>query len=667
MTHSLNSIPDHVCEKTEQRHSTEEPNCRSRLLFPFLGIVSLLWFLIRVIPKPSRATYPCMKVMAPVASSFVVWLMGLMTSTFAFKKAKETWQQSRYWIACTFAILGFIGIFWMTTTREKTVRASYADFVPETNQPIGIAKGIFPGRVVWIWNPDATNENTNPASYGHSWFMPENNDQTVIDKMLTDGIKRLTGVSTDTAAWEALFKFHNQKRGKGKVGYQQGEKIFIKINATSSWGGNFSTRDLSAINNNYYGVAETSPELVLSVLRQLVNVADVAQADIYIGDPIKHIYKHAYDLWKPEFPNVHYMDYNYGAEMNRERFTFTSTPAIYYSDRGAVMTSAAGSDRLSTLFESCEYLINIPTLKGHKRAGITMFAKNHFGSHSRPGASHLHEGLVNPSENNPYRQGYGLYRVQVDLMGHKWFGGKLLFCLMDALFAGPEAVYRPTKWRIAPFNNDWTSSIFLSQDPVAIESVGYDFLRSEYTSATPYAWVQMEGVDDYLHQAADKTTWPPGLAYDPENDGTVIGSLGVHEHWNGLDKKQYSRNLGTDNGIELIFVDKTSVAVKERKSKMPDVFKLYANYPNPFLSNLSTMIRYDLYKPSWVEVNVFNVTGQKVVTLISEEQNAGSHQVAWNGTIADGTAASAGMYICSIRTQNNGKVQSANTRVLLVK
>jgi hypothetical protein len=250
-------------------------------------------------------------------------------------------------------------------------------------------------------------------------------------------------------------------------------------------------------------------------------------------------------------------------------------------------------------------------------------------------------------------------------MGHKWLGGKLLFCLMDALFTGPEAVYRPTKWQIAPFNNDWTSSIFLSQDPVAIESVGYDFLRSEYTSTTPYAWVQMEGVDDYLHQAADVTNWPQGIAYDPENDGTTISSLGVHEHWNSLDKKQYSRNLGTGNGIELLFVDQTQVGVDERESETPKTFKLYANYPNPF--NPSTTIKYDLSEPAWIELDLFNAAGQKIATLVSERQSAGSHTVTWNGANSDGTPVASGLYLCRLRSRSHGKVRSASMRLVLIK
>ena len=47
---------------------------------------------------------------------------------------------------------------------------------------------------------------------------------------------------------------------------------------------------------------------------------------------------------------------------------------------------------------------------------------------------------------------------------------------------------------------------------------------------------------------------PSGAFYDPDGDGTRLESLGVHEHWNNAQEKQYSRNLGTGEGIELVYV-----------------------------------------------------------------------------------------------------------------
>jgi parallel beta-helix repeat protein len=55
-----------------------------------------------------------------------------------------------------------------------------------------------------------------------------------------------------------------------------------------------------------------------------------------------------------------------------------------------------------------------------------------------------------------------------------------------------------------------------------------------------------------LHEAALADNPPSGTVYDPENDGTRLASLGVHEHWNNPVDKKYSRNLGTGEGIELV-------------------------------------------------------------------------------------------------------------------
>jgi hypothetical protein len=437
--------------------------------------------------------------------------------------------------------------FLTTLTADKPAYANYQAFSQPANSPIGTAKGIFPGRVVWIYNPASTNANCTNA-FGDGWFLTKNSNQDVINEMVSSSIHLLTGTTSDLNAWKAIFQYYNQNHGKGSVSYSAGEKILIKVNATSSFTGNFSTVDLSKVNNDYYAVAETSPQVVLAVLRQLVNVVGVAQSDIYVGDPMKHIYKHCYDLWHPEFPNVNYLDHDNYSNLGRIQAVKSTSDKIFYSDRGAVLSVT--EDYLYKIFKDVEYIINIPALKAHARAGITLFAKNHFGSQTQDDAFHLHPGLVDPNQDGNIRLGMHLYRVQVDLMGHKLLGGKELFYLLDGLWAGSEAVDPPTKWTSLPFNNNWTSSIFASQDPVAIESVAFDFLRTEYNGKYG-SYPQMDGVDDYLHQAADPANWPAGMSYDPENDGTPLKSLGVHEHWNNATDKQYSRNLGTGNGIEL--------------------------------------------------------------------------------------------------------------------
>jgi alkaline phosphatase D len=66
------------------------------------------------------------------------------------------------------------------------------------------------------------------------------------------------------------------------------------------------------------------------------------------------------------------------------------------------------------------------------------------------------------------------------------------------------------------------------------------------------------------------------------------------------------------------------------KTSGPHTYKLYQNYPNPF--NSRTMINYELPITNDVELSIYNLIGQKVVTLVSEKQKAGFHSVEWDAS-----------------------------------
>ena len=89
-----------------------------------------------------------------------------------------------------------------------------------------------------------------------------------------------------------------------------------------------------------------------------------------------------------------------------------------------------------------------------------------------PGYYDLHPNISQPE--------LGVYRTLVDLMGHPHIGGRTILYLVDGLYAGrhPKSL-SPIELRTAPFNDDSSSSLFVSQDPVAIDSVGFDFLWTE--------------------------------------------------------------------------------------------------------------------------------------------------------------------------------------------
>lgn len=171
-------------------------------------------------------------------------------------------------------------------------------------------------------------------------------------------------------------------------------------------------------------------------------------------------------------------------------------------------------------------------------------------------------------------------------MGHPDLGDKTVLYLIDGLFGGYYWDSHPYKWLMEPFGDgnegDWPSSLFASLDPVAIDSVGYDFLLEEWPHVVAKADLE-GGAEDYLHEAALANLPDSGTFYDPDNDGNNLQSLGVHEHWNNPIDKQYSRNLGTGNGIELIKLSSQSKADFDLDNKIN--FVDFAHFANSWQSS----------------------------------------------------------------------------------
>jgi len=522
---------EHPCAKLSRADTYREGRNWFRWAVPAVGLVSLIWFLVRVIPKPGRASYPCQRLAAPLASAFVVWLLGIAGALAAFRKAGRHLGGARYG-AAIFCLVAGVAAIWLALNVTDEQVALAGD--PTPNDPKGAASGLYPGRVVWVHNPDATDWVGPGDGY---WWDNDSIDQTVVDNMISQTIRELTASPNDEEAWDALFRYFNENKGRGDVGYNVGEKIMVKVNMVGSF---FSG---SRVNEDgqqwqYLDAINTAPQTILALLRQLIHKAQVAQADVTVGDTLAHFPNHYWDLCHGEFPDVHYLCYH--GHLGRTGIARSTTTFIQFS-------TSSISEGIPTCFVDAAYVINFAVLKGHRTAGVTLCGKNHYGSLFRqpidPAYFNLHASRV------VEQPGMGHYRALVDLMGCEDIGGKTVLYLVDGLYAAPTE-YRydtPVRWNTAPFNGDWPSSLFASQDPVAIDSVGYDFLWAEWDD-----YPRMDGADDYLHEAAEADNPASGTFYDPENDGVRMGSLGTHEHWNNAVDKQYSRNLGTGGGIELV-------------------------------------------------------------------------------------------------------------------
>jgi hypothetical protein len=396
---------------------------------------------------------------------------------------------------------------------------------------------------------------------------------------MSKAVRSVGGGDSDAAAWDAIFTYFNLNHGKGERGYQAGEKIAIKINLTTCNGrSGTNTVDIYGTyekqnaywDGHWLNTIDNSPQMLLSLLRHLVYAAGVNQTNIYLGDPTGNLPRFMWNKLRPEFPGVHYFD-NYGGQ-GRMRTELSAAPFGW-------STNAAGKlqDYVPVPFAQADYLINFAVLKGHG-CGVTVCGKNWYGALLRcpdgyfrdaNGANqggnlnyadmHLSTPMASPSGT----PGLGHYRAIVDLMGHPALGGKTLLCLVDGLFGGFFWDSHPKyKWKMPPFNTNWPSSLFVSQDPVAIDSVCYDFLLNEWpnivNNGSESAGNALQGgAEDYLHEAAEANNPASGTFYDPARSGARLASLGAHEHWNNPTSKQYSRNLGTGLGIELVALTAT--------------------------------------------------------------------------------------------------------------
>ncbi|MCD4731149.1 MAG: NPCBM/NEW2 domain-containing protein, partial [Bacteroidales bacterium] len=88
---------------------------------------------------------------------------------------------------------------------------------------------------------------------------------------------------------------------------------------------------------------------------------------------------------------------------------------------------------------------------------------------------------------------------------------------------------------------------------------------------------------------------------------------------------------------------------------IPTTTQLIGNYPNPF--NPSTTIAYQLHKPAKVKIEIFNIIGQKVKTLVNAPQGIGNYKANWNTVNDAGGKVASGIYLYRLEANNFTQVK----------
>jgi hypothetical protein len=127
------------------------------------------------------------------------------------------------------------------------------------------------------------------------------------------------------------------------------------------------------------------------------------------------------------------------------------------------------------------------------------------------------------------------------------------------------------------------------------------------------------------------------------------------KHWEEPPYHCYNYNFITGGSVKALYDPIPLPVEKTLEIQMPDGYEMFQNYPNPF--NPVTMINYQLSMIDDVELSIFNLFGQKVATLVNEQQQAGTYQVEW-----DASGFASGIYYYRIKA---GEYQDVKKMILI--
>ena len=150
---------------------------------------------------------------------------------------------------------------------------------------------------------------------------------------------------------------------------------------------------------------------------------------------------------------------------------------------------------------------------------------------------------------------------------------------------------------------------------------------------------------------------PAFATFTDNGDGT--GSIRFIPTFNDSGTYQNIGLIAADDGnpvlsdtiyFTLIVRDSIVVEIENLDKQIPTSFHISQNYPNPF--NPTTTIKYQIPKTVDVRIEVFNILGQKVRTLVNARLAPGYYEITWNGTDDTGRVISSGIYIYLIKAED---------------
>lgn len=404
----------------------------------FLALIATLWFLVRVIPKPSRITYPCQR----ASLSMLFMKTGIVFSTFVTSTTSFIQRKS----VKTFSVLVLVGVVLVEPATMMYYRYKYdsMNIAPLTLQDMFFE---FPSnRVARVHSDEATSWDFNTGYY---W---ENVDQSVIDRMVEEGVKALTDSTDAQSAWQEIM-----------TNYTLGDEVGIKINGNDWW--NNDDREIDSL-----------PQLTNSIIKGLKSIG-VPEVDIHIVENtypsrgLRRMRDYYTTIITAEYPNVIFIYANqtsptYGNVAGTDvNFPYTSTRRI--------------NDQIAGV----DHLILVPIMKAITPIwGTTGSIKLMQGVIEDVDA--FHQWLDRITADNPnvlmYQNQHIIGKTRL-IIGDGFFGTWTGIHFTGG-YGGVDDLNSPINDIPKPwvtFDNRAPNCLFFGVDPVAIDSVMYDHILAE--------------------------------------------------------------------------------------------------------------------------------------------------------------------------------------------